>query len=273
VPLQYEIARDWLLTKGDIGALPITKFGGVPWWPKKQPRPRCSKSHPMDFVAQVCLADVPSWKHDSGLLSFHYCKQCMGEGNMAWGWEDDDKRYDVSVFDLTQSRDSDGLGIVGMLNDTSYMVRFYDYAIPVGLQEASTEWYKDADPEDALDQQEYDEQMRHDFILRQEHGLILVGTPPKPLPPPDISNEDVYRVDWKEFALGYGNRSRIGGPPSWVQNAEFPLNPSGDPMLFIAQIDWVLGHEYGWGGGGYAYLFVDPGNHHPRHGELVVLTT
>jgi hypothetical protein len=197
----------------------------------------------------------------------------MGEGNMAWGWEDDDKRYDVSIFDLVQSTESDGLGIVGVPNDISYTINFYDYAIPVGLQEAPAEWYEDADPEDALAQQEYDEQMRRDFALRQEQGLILTGALPEPKPIPDLNNEGVYRVDFKEFTLGYGNRSRLGGPPTWVQDAEFPLNSSGEPLLFIAQIDWILGQDYGWGGGGYAYLFADPSNRNPRHGELVVLTT
>ena len=66
---------------------------------------------------------------------------------------------------------------------------------------------------------------------------------------------------------------KVGGWPSWVQNAEWPQTDGGARMMFVAQLDYSLSPNVLWGGGGYAYLFVSPPGGGPRKAELSILTT
>jgi Domain of unknown function (DUF1963) len=179
----------------------------------------------------------------------------------------------VTIFDTTQPLETDDKGVIGTSECKPYTVHFYDYALAVLRPKHDEAWYATLEPEDAEAMREDIEQEKENFALRQRYGLVRSGALPLAAPRPDVSEEGVYRPDGAEFAPGYGNRSRLSGPPTWVQNAEFPTNAAGEPLLFVAQLDWVLGESAGWGGGGYAYLFVDPADRAPRTGELVVLTT
>ena len=73
--------------------------------------------------------------------------------------------------------------------------------------------------------------------------------------------------------LAHVMRCKVGGWPSWVQNPEWPECPKSGRMMFVAQLDWDLGRETSWGGGGYAYLFACPGSCRAQSAELVIQTT
>lgn len=266
----YENVRDWLLTPGDPGPLPVTKFAGVPWWPKGTPRPVCPEGHAMGFVAQVRLADVPGWEADPSLLSFHYCYECMWQGDMASGWDDTTNQgYAVTILHPTEQDETDGLGSLGATDHKPYAVAFYDYCLPVLRREHDEIWYAtlaEDDPEDAEATRERAEEEIQSFILRERYGLVHSGELPSPPPLLDTSNEGIYRPGWAEFELSSGSRSRLGGPPQWMQGPEFPTSATGEPLLFVAQLDWVLA-------GNSSYLFASPSDHSQRTGELILQST
>lgn len=266
----YENVRDLLLTPGDPGPLPITKFAGVPWWPKDVPRPVCPEGHTMGFVAQIRLADVPGWESDPDLLSFHYCYECMWDGDMAFGWGyTASQSYAITLLNPTEQGETDGLGSIGVTDHRPYAVAFYDYCLPIRRPEHDEAWYATLaqdDPEDAEATRERIEEKIQSFTLRERYGLVYSGELPSPIPLPDISYEGVYRLGWAEFALGSGSRSRLGGPPQWMQSPVFPTNAAGEPLLFVAQLDWVMAnHSF--------YLFASPSIHNPRMGEMVFQST
>jgi Domain of unknown function (DUF1963) len=89
------------LTRGQEGSLLVTKVGGKPWWPNGLPRPLCGKNHEMAFEYQVNLADLPSWTDPPGIISFHYCRECVDVGEPSPGWPSDAVRsgYDVRIHD------------------------------------------------------------------------------------------------------------------------------------------------------------------------------
>lgn len=67
---------------------------------------------------------------------------------------------------------------------------------------------------------------------------------------------------WQDWALSNGrqNLNRIGGFPSWIQDAEYPDCPKcGSVMQFLLQLDSNLptaeGEEWLWGSGGICYGF------------------
>ncbi|SUA50259.1 Uncharacterised protein [Paenibacillus thiaminolyticus] len=65
--------------------------------------------------------------------------------------------------------------------------------------------------------------------------------------------------DWA-LSNGRENLCRIGGMPSWIQDAQYPSCPEcRETMAFIAQLDSDLpladGGEWMWGSGGIGYLF------------------
>ncbi|WMD18160.1 hypothetical protein RAS12_16020 [Achromobacter seleniivolatilans] len=65
--------------------------------------------------------------------------------------------------------------------------------------------------------------------------------------------------DWGE-SNGRQNLSRVGGPPSWVQSADYPACPDcQEDMVFTMQLDSNLpqdgGAEWLWGSGGCNYTF------------------
>jgi hypothetical protein len=70
------------------------------------------------------------------------------------------------------------------------------------------------------------------------------------------------RWRWQDWALSDGreNLSRVGGYPSWIQDAEFPrCAKCSQPMRFVAQLDSGLpaadGRATLWAGGGMCYVF------------------
>jgi uncharacterized protein YwqG len=98
---QFELPTNKMtLRREDVLPHPVTQVGGIPWWPVGTGRPKCDQGHLMSFIAQINLKDLPSNESAlAGLLSFHYCIQCQYDGNMAFGWDSDEKtKYDVRVF-------------------------------------------------------------------------------------------------------------------------------------------------------------------------------
>ncbi|MBK7976698.1 MAG: DUF1963 domain-containing protein [Deltaproteobacteria bacterium] len=89
--------------------------------------------------------------------------------------------------------------------------------------------------------------------------------------------DDWWPGDDLDEDLGYGfkhvKRSKLGGWPTWAQDAEWPECERCERMRFVAQLDWVIGAEAPWGGGGYGYLFVCSPGCPDRRGELVIQTT
>jgi hypothetical protein len=89
------------LSAGDPGATPVTKLGGVPWWPRGIARPRCVADHAMAFMAQIRLADVPGLREEGTMLSFHLCAKCKNR----------ERTHDVRVLQ-TIATDADAAGTV-----------------------------------------------------------------------------------------------------------------------------------------------------------------
>jgi len=230
--------RELILEAGDPGPHPITKIGGEPWWPVGEARPHCQdQGHPMVFMAQFLLSDIPGMEQRTNqLLSFHYCQECMYEGNMSWGWDDEENRgYEVKVFDNISDLKHDKKGILAEPALDSYKVKFADkQEIP-----EMDDWTHELDkhcPDDYP-------QGEDDFDEHVYPGLIHVA------------------------------RSKLGGWPTWVQHPLWPSCSEKQRMEFAGQIDWILGENTSWGGGGYAYLFVCPQSCKITKGELVILTT
>ena len=228
------------MSAGDPGQVPITKVGGVPWWPSGVDRPQCEHRHKMTFMMQISIQDVPGLpKGASGLLSFHYCMECSYEGRTSFGCHDPgkDKSYDVRIFmrNTLESSTIDKKGIVSKEILTSSAVDFHDGdEIPELLSDFRSE-FEAILPDDYL-------QLDDDFDEHVCPGLIHVP------------------------------RIKLGGWPSWVQDSEWPM--SGDKKMdFVGQIDWQIGESAPWANGGYAYLFAHFGNDQPHVGELVIQTS
>ena len=261
-------ARIWFLEPGDPGPIPVTKVGGAPWWPAGVDRPRCDRNHTMSFMAQILLGDVPGLEAEgAALLSFHYCTECAYEGRMAWGWTERGRRgYDVSVFDPYGALSADGRGVVAEDPLGPHLVRFADRIEEIALG-----------PDDF----DYLPELRQWVTDGIRHGIIskvgaaepdVAGSALHGDTPPEDARLAARYAQLAEFRAP-GNRSKLGGWPAWVQNPELPRCDSGETMIFVAQIDWVVGAAAPWGGGGYAYLFAAPRSCGPRAGELVISTT
>ncbi len=71
------------------------------------------------------------------------------------------------------------------------------------------------------------------------------------------------RWAWQSWGSGaHPNLHRVGGPPSWVQSADYPECPEcGKLMAFLMQLDSHLplaeenDREWLWGSGGVGYGF------------------
>lgn len=121
---------------GDVGQVPVTKLGGVPWWPANIERPKCVDGHNMSFVAQIRLDDVPGLERPPTLVSFHYCDRCTDDGKMPWGWEDKGRqlRYRLSIFpDIEQG--VDGLGLVADSRIVPQMPTFHGGTESLGIED------------------------------------------------------------------------------------------------------------------------------------------
>lgn len=205
---------------------PISCVGGAPWWPKGIERPRCEKGHFMSFISQIDLSDLPDPDEPiSGLCSFHYCIECQHKGNMSFGWSDkQNKGYDVRVFqDLNV--DTDGLGILS------------DPVIPP----RTVEFEKIEEVPNLSDLPVDVAEMVPDKFFK--------------FTPPDIDNYKFIPSDWVWHNLKHVHGSKIGGHPTWIQNPEWPSMVSGKRMIFLAQLDGLIGDDAAWANG-TAYLFI-----------------
>lgn len=227
-------ARRIILENGDAGQRPVTKIGGVPWWPQNIMRPTCSWGHLMEFMAQVRLNDVPEiGKSDMGLLSFHYCTQCSYDGAMSFGFRDAENRgYDVRMFELPEKMKTDEKGTVTETTLAASKVTLSDYQEVPSIEDMPAE-LSQIIPGDYFQGGDYE--------------------------------ENVYR------GLIHRPLAKLGGWPSWPQSAEWPKTQNGK-MIFVCQLDAVLGERTVWATG-CAMLFVSISSTGARAGELCIQTT
>ena len=179
-----------VLKPGDPGPVFATKIGGIPWWPKGLGRPRCSRrNHPMSFMSQIFLKDVPSLDSDNTLLSFHYCEHCALDGFMAHGLSDPDPGgYDLRLFKADTKQHGDGLRVIARSSLLPYKVGFSKTLEIQGWEE-------------------YSNQVREK--LPEDYPTLE-----------DDLDENVYP------GLIHVARCKVGGWPSWVQTPEWPKCPS-----------------------------------------------
>lgn len=244
--------RRLVLEPGDPGQLPMTKIGGVPWWPEGKKRPHCPDGHAMSFIAQIRLSDVPGFEGDPGLLSFHYCQECSYEGNMAFGWTStddstydplDSQRYDLTIFTDMENTPVDGLGIIAEDVESPYSVTFSDRMETPDWDESNeipelSELVSEAD-EDEID-----------FMM-----------------------QDAYDFDESQFPdLVHIPVSKLGGWPSWVQYPEWPRDYPTEPLIFLAQLS-PMGEDNETWCNGLAYLFIHPISSKDRKAKLLLQFT
>lgn len=256
-------------TPGDPGPLPITKLGGEPWWPKGTPRPICRRSsHPMAFIAQIRLADVPGCERLlSHLYSFHYCHECTLAGDMSFGWTPPDQPSQPIPFPTIKQRLLNRLGISPIPtlpsweDSQSYDTRIFSHVDDV--------------PADKLG-----------AIAESPLKPMLLNTvPASEVPTPDDYPEgvhdprdpmDSFKEPHNDYEIGeliHVKSSKLGGWPSWVQDSQWPPGVSGAPMQFIAQLDSNIAEDSSWGGGGFAFLFADLSSEERLWAQLVIQTT
>lgn len=216
----------------------------------------------MAFIAQILLSDLPDDAAlESRLMSFHYCQECMDEGDASYGWTppsepqpiplptigqsivnalgiaplpmmapwQDSHSYDVAIFSHTQNTEPDGLGI---LAESPLRAGAMNFSDPIPDYPASTDY-----PDDLANQ------LPEEFFLEESELDVIEG-------------------------------SKLGGWPTWMQDAQYPPGRDGKAMQFVAQIDHTLGGlNCAWGGGGCAYLFADLSDPKLPFGQLVIQTT
>lgn len=227
-------AKRMIFSDSDPGAVPVTKLGGEPWWPRGTPRPKCADGHLMEFMAQVRLSDCADIGTD-GLLSFHYCTECMYEGKMSFGHADQrNKGYDVRVFAHPEQSQIDKLGSLTAATIPSRTVQLEEF-----LEVPSV-----ADMPDDLG---------------------------RALPDDYHSAGNDYKANIYRGLVHYP-LSKLGGWPTWPQNPEWPAAGS-NLMKFLFQIDAVIGESTAWGGGGCALLFVGQAADGSYRGEMCLQTT
>jgi uncharacterized protein YwqG len=213
--------REMLVSLGDPGCKPITKISGVPWWPAGVERPTCSKGHLMSFMGQFLLSDVPNFEsHTDSLVSFHYCQECSYDGTMSFGWDDTENKsgYDISILTSVSSKKSDNLGTVAEVVIKPYSVTLQKVMEIPGISD-------------------------------------LLDICPEDLPEEYPQGED--DLDEKVFpGLIHVSKRKLGGWPSWVQDAYPPAIADNEQLHFLGQLDWWLCDRATWASGGYAYLFI-----------------
>lgn len=225
--------RRMILEPGnEQGQIALTKIGGVPWWPKDLARPKCGAGHDLAFMAQVLLGNAEQLAPDSGLLSFHYCEECTANGRMSWGRGDGG--YDVRIFSRSAHRQPDGRGEIAHSSMPSRRVTL----VPV---------------DEVPGYEDIEEDLRNRIPRNASTAK-------------DDLDENVYK------GLVHVKRCKVGGWPSWVQSPSWPECPKSGRMMFVAQLDWHLGRDTSWAGGGYAYLFACPDSCGTRQAELVIQT-
>ena len=243
--------RRLVLKTADIDQMSLTRIGGAPWWPKGKARPRCIKGHLMSFMAQIGLGDVPGIPQpDEALLSFHYCQECTYEGSMAWGLsdiEDTINGYDLTIFEDWRSVESDGLGIVAEDVLGPHGVSFSDREETPSLEDI--------------------------WEIDKLSSLLPRGGGDDDDDELNCIFSDASSFDEAQFpSFIHIPTSKLGGWPSWCQTAKWPEH-EGRHLIFVAQIDYVLGENASWGGGGYAYLFLASEANTKRSAAFLIQTT
>lgn len=202
--------KEMVLTKGDPGSIPKTKISGTPWWPKEKARPQCKHGHPMSFIMQIALSDIPGMTDKTeSLYSFHYCDECTLDGNMSFGFFDKGTGgYDISVFKNTNTTDTDDLGMVADSIVEPYDVEFCEKQEVPSYPEIC----------DILETQPEDfPQGEDDFDENIYPGLIHVA------------------------------KAKLGGWPAWVQNVEWPDDMqfiSQLDWMLCPDAPWCTGYAY-----------------------------
>lgn len=239
--LKYQKPTSELLTTpGDPGQLPVTKISGIPWWPSDVSRPYCPKyNHPMTFLMQINLADVPGCNSAAELLSLHYCNICREQGGMSYGWSDSVNRgYDVRVFSSPANFEPDSKGMIAdPIIDPCSVGFIQKKEIPNG-EVFLDELLPLMDDSFVLPRQEFDENVYPGFI-------------------------HVFR-------------SKLGGWPTWVQYPEWPAYKDGKKtrkMDFVGQLDASISPQIPWILGGYLYIFASSDADPSGKAEIVLQTT
>lgn len=244
--------RRLVLQPGDPGQSPVTKVGGVPWWPASLARPHCPHGHAMSFIAQFRLDEVPELgPDDPGLLSFHYCQECSYEGRMPQGWTSPDsdwadpqdaQRYDLSIFTEFTDKPADGLGIQAEDVLSPYTVSFSE-------RMETPSW------DDARIMPE----LSHLIDMADEDDI-------------DFLLQDSYDFDEDQFPeLVHLPVSKLGGWPSWIQSPEWPRDYPDEQLMFVAQLSPLSDSET-WCNG-LAYLFIHPASQEDRKAKLLLQCT
>gem|GEM_PF-4556194 len=239
--------RRMILEPGDPGQIPVTKVGGVPWWPYDLPRPKCQHGHYMSFIAQTRLSDVPGLgPQDPGLLSFHYCQECIPQGwerpDYEWKTPGDEHRYDVRIFNEWQDMKPDGQGIIAEDVVDPHIVTFSD----------------------RLETPNWDD-------IREIPELYSLA---RDLPDYELEFmlQSAYDFDESQFPeMVHIPVSKLGGWPSWVQHAEWPRDYPEEELIFVMQLSPLSCNET-WCNG-LAYLFIHPVSYRERKAKFMMQYT
>ena len=255
--------------QGAESAAPVTKIGGAPWWPKGTPRPVCHESnHMMEFVAQILLSDVPGFEHlRDHLYSFHYCRECMSAGRTSYGWMPVDESPQPIPFPSIGQRLVSLFGIAPIPNIAPWLdSRSYNTTIFTHTNEIEPDAL--GCPADTLI-------VPKAFDFESMNEVPLPDDYPEGLCDP---RDHTSFVDLPETGFEIGNllhchSSKLGGWPTWLQNAHYPTGIRDSRMRLVAQLDHKLVEHSAWGGGGFAYLFADLSSVYSPSAQLVVQTT
>ncbi len=238
-----------LLQLGDLGAVPVTMIGGVPWWPGGVDRPKCSFGHFMSFVCQVRLCDVPGFAaNDPGLLSFHYCQKCTEEGHGSNGWINNDDPveatgYDVRIFEECEKVHPDGQGILAVDFMKPRRVTFVDWVeIP-----SYTDFMETPTMQPLL------AQVEDEFI--------------------NIDKNDIAKKPANQQGFAHVYASKLGGWPSWVQNPEWPEDDDAERLKLVIQLEHLEDVEYEYWCNGSVYVFLSELPGKPRAAKMTMQYT
>ncbi len=206
----------------------------------------------MAFIGQFLLSDVPGLEHlTSHLYSFHYCDECSLAGDMSFGWAPPETSPQPIPFPSLKQRLLNLLGIAPIPTIEPWQdSQSYDITIFSGVDELESDGLGAAAESPVLPQ-----------ALQTRRVSEIPSDPdyPEDLPDP----REIVHV----------GVSKIGGWPTWVQDRQVPPANDGSPMELVAQLDYHLAKDASWGGGGFAYLFLDVSSPGPPVGELVIQTT
>jgi len=82
--------------------------------------------------------------------------------------------------------------------------------------------------------------------------------------------QDPYTFDESQFPdLVHIPVSKLGGWPTWVQDAEWPRDHPKEDLTFVAQLS-ALGHDRETWCEGMLYLFVHPANRGNRKAKMLL---